>query len=52
MDSLIDRRPARATKPAHDKAAFPSSQELPKAAIRRVGVVGLGDTAPASRRKL
>jgi 3-hydroxyisobutyrate dehydrogenase-like beta-hydroxyacid dehydrogenase len=42
MDSLIDRLPEQAAELASDTAALPSSQELPKAAIRCVGVVGLG----------
>jgi 3-hydroxyisobutyrate dehydrogenase-like beta-hydroxyacid dehydrogenase len=42
MDSLIDRLPERAAKPARGKAACPSAQELPQAKVSCVGVVGLG----------
>jgi 3-hydroxyisobutyrate dehydrogenase-like beta-hydroxyacid dehydrogenase len=42
MDTSIDRLPPRTTKPARDKSAFPASQESPQAAIKSVGVVGLG----------
>jgi hypothetical protein len=52
MDSLIDRLPERAAKPARDKAALPSSQELPNAAIRCVDVVGLGRMGAAFAENL
>ncbi|HUB47462.1 MAG TPA: NAD(P)-dependent oxidoreductase [Acetobacteraceae bacterium] len=42
MDALIDRLPPRAAKPVRDKPAFPASQNSPQAAIKSVGVVGLG----------
>ena len=42
MDSLIDRLPERAARPARGKAACPSAQELPQASVSCVGVVGLG----------
>ena len=42
MDSLIDRLPAQAIGPARAKTPIPSSQELPEAAVRCVGVAGLG----------
>jgi 3-hydroxyisobutyrate dehydrogenase-like beta-hydroxyacid dehydrogenase len=52
MDLLIDHLPARSAKTAHDGAAFPSSQELPTAAIRCVGVVGLGRMGEAFAENL
>ncbi|HTW72215.1 MAG TPA: NAD(P)-dependent oxidoreductase [Acetobacteraceae bacterium] len=42
MDTLIDRLPPRAARPARDKAASPASQELAQTAMTCVGVVGLG----------
>jgi 3-hydroxyisobutyrate dehydrogenase-like beta-hydroxyacid dehydrogenase len=52
VDSLINRLPERAAKPARDKTAFPSSQELPMQAIRNVGVVGLGRMGEAFAKNL
>ena len=42
MDTLIDSLPPRAATPARDKSAFPAPQQSPQAAIKSVGVVGLG----------
>jgi len=50
MDSLIDRLPARAADPAPDKVGFPFSQ--PEAAVRSVGVVGLGRMGQAFAHNL
>jgi 3-hydroxyisobutyrate dehydrogenase-like beta-hydroxyacid dehydrogenase len=50
MDSLIDRLPARAADPAPDQAGFPFLQ--PEAAVRSVGVVGLGRMGQAFAQNL
>jgi 3-hydroxyisobutyrate dehydrogenase-like beta-hydroxyacid dehydrogenase len=52
MDLSNDRLPARSAKATRDEAAFPYSQELPTAAIRCVGVVGLGRMGAAFAENL
>jgi 3-hydroxyisobutyrate dehydrogenase-like beta-hydroxyacid dehydrogenase len=52
MDTLIDRSLTPAATPARDKAAFPASQEMPQAAIKCVGVVGLGRMGEAFAKNL
>jgi len=52
MNSLIDRLSARAVKSERNTAGFPSSKELPHAAIRRMGVVGLGRMGEAFAENL
>jgi 3-hydroxyisobutyrate dehydrogenase-like beta-hydroxyacid dehydrogenase len=42
MALLINRLSAQLPEPERDKTSIPSSQELPEAAVRCVGVVGLG----------
>jgi 3-hydroxyisobutyrate dehydrogenase-like beta-hydroxyacid dehydrogenase len=42
METLIDRLPERAAKPARNKRASPMPRELPQEAVNCVGVVGLG----------
>jgi hypothetical protein len=52
MDTSIDRVPAQTASPAPDNAEFPSLPELPEAAIRCVGVVGLGRMGKAFAENL